>query len=766
MKRKRSYLKTGRIVTIVTAALMLLMLSGCGKDAASAVSSNYKNCVYRVTDFEPIDEGNYINQLLKSGDAFYAVSYQWSYDGTDSSMKFSRFDKDGNVEKEYRISMDNGDNLSNIVLDEEENIYCINNVYGMAEGTDEYEDVYFLEKRTLEGKLLYSVKLNDILQIRELETDYLYVANMLVLEDQGIYISMSDAIFQFDMDGTFVKRVGSDNAQGQENALDGANLMLLEDGRVAAIMYEEGICAAVVDMETGMIIGEKTKLPGNSYGYSVYSGIGYDLYLIDNYGVYGYNIGDTDKTQLMSYVDSDCGFYNIYNVLPLNESEFIGMYSSIDAADQVVARFTKIPADEVKEKKVITLACAETDFNVTQAIVKFNKENEEYRILLQDYSSLYGSEFDYSAGLTKLNADIVSGKIPDILVLNSRMPVDSYISKGLFEDLKPYIENDSEMSMDDFMPNIIEAYSVDGKLYRLVPKFSIQTVAAKASDVGKERGWTVQEAMELWDSKPEGTEFMSRMTRENMLWYCISMSGGQFIDQKTGKCSFDSADFVKMLEFVARFPEETENTSYDDDYWINYDSLWRENKVLTTTVTLGNFQYYNYMEKGTFGEDITLIGFPSSDGDGSAIQGTIELAMSSKSPYKDGVWEFLRVYLLDEYQGSSDGWGFPLSIKYLDKMAEEATKRPHYEDENGNIVEYDDAYYIDGVEIIIEPMSEAEAQAVKEQLYTFDHLYVNDENLINIIKEEAAAYFNGQKKAEDVADIIQSRVQIYVNEMR
>jgi len=38
--------------------------------------------------------------------------------------------------------------------------------------------------------------------------------------------------------------------------------------------------------------------------------------------------------------------------------------------------------------------------------------------------------------------------------------------------------------------------------------------------------------------------------------------------------------------------------------------------------------------------------------------------------------------------------------------------------------------------------------------------------IMNIITEEAGAYFKGQKSAKDVASVIQSRVQVYVNENR
>ena len=40
----------------------------------------------------------------------------------------------------------------------------------------------------------------------------------------------------------------------------------------------------------------------------------------------------------------------------------------------------------------------------------------------------------------------------------------------------------------------------------------------------------------------------------------------------------------------------------------------------------------------------------------------------------------------------------------------------------------------------------------------------SDDTVTQIITEEAQAYFEGQKTAQEVAGIIQSRVQIYVDE--
>ncbi len=62
-------------------------------------------------------------------------------------------------------------------------------------------------------------------------------------------------------------------------------------------------------------------------------------------------------------------------------------------------------------------------------------------------------------------------------------------------------------------------------------------------------------------------------------------------------------------------------------------------------------------------------------------------------------------------------------------------------------------------------MTDDEIQTVLNYLDTVNQIGNYNDSVRNIIFEEAAAYFSGQKTAAEVADIIQSRVQIYVNEI-
>ena len=108
----------------------------------------------------------------------------------------------------------------------------------------------------------------------------------------------------------------------------------------------------------------------------------------------------------------------------------------------------------------------------------------------------------------------------------------------------------------------------------------------------------------------------------------------------------------------------------------------------------------------------------------------------------------------------------PIQMKYFREKAQEATQRPYYMDENGEKVEYDDYYYINDEEIKLEPMTQEEVDAVVDYIFSVNKCYYGNTDIANIISEEAAPYFNGQKSAQEAAKIIQSRAQIYVNERR
>ena len=243
------------------------------------------------------------------------------------------------------------------------------------------------------------------------------------------------------------------------------------------------------------------------------------------------------------------------------------------------------------------------------------------------------------------------------------------------------------------------------------------------------------------------------------------MTENEYVDHDTGKCSFDSQAFVDFLEFANTFPAEINYDDMDEDYWNSYETMFREDRAILSGSYLSSYSDFNYAEKGTFGEDITPIGFPTASKNGNALMAENTYAISAKTKCMDGVWEFLRYYLTEEYQDTLS-YGFPVMKSMIEKMEKEATELPYWIDDDGNKQTYTPSYYINGVNVDIDPMNQEEAQEFTAFLESVTMVQQSDTSLNNIVSEEAEAYFSGQKTAKEVADIIQSRAQIYISENR
>ena len=59
---------------------------------------------------------------------------------------------------------------------------------------------------------------------------------------------------------------------------------------------------------------------------------------------------------------------------------------------------------------------------------------------------------------------------------------------------------------------------------------------------------------------------------------------------------------------------------------------------------------------------------------------------------------------------------------------------------------------------------DAEAQRFLDLLDAVENVSFYDEAVLSIVSQEAAAYFAGDKSAEETARLIQSRVGLYVSE--
>ena len=66
----------------------------------------------------------------------------------------------------------------------------------------------------------------------------------------------------------------------------------------------------------------------------------------------------------------------------------------------------------------------------------------------------------------------------------------------------------------------------------------------------------------------------------------------------------------------------------------------------------------------------------------------------------------------------------------------------------------------------IKALTQAQADKIMELVNTTDKVMNYDEELLEMITSESEAFFAGQKSAEEVGRMLQSKLTIYINEQR
>lgn len=663
--------------------------------------------------------------------------------------------------------------LGNCVVGADGNIYGMRNYYSETYSGDEYSSTndYALLCWSTDGTIAWEADLNDM----QTEGSSSWVYDMLPNEDGSLTVLLNGDKMEkciVTADGITDRK---DLPEAVATLFGNANSNInTADGKIQIIYYDESnytdMYIATYDPATDAV-SEGIKLSStlaNGGYYNMVPGDGDILYYADSNGLFSYNVQTQESKQFMSYINSDLAASSLNFFLVLDEEQFLGFYYDYNEGNMRGGLFTHVKPEDIKDRTVLVLAGNYIDYDLKRKVVEYNKSSENYRIVVKEYSS-YNTSEDYSLGVKQLNNDIISGGMPDILVVDNDMAMDSYIAKGLVANVDDLIAKDEELSQNDYLQNAWDAYRVDGKLYYVIPSFYITTLVGKESIFGDRTSITMEELQSIQATMPEGTAIFSDITRDNFLYTMMSYCGSDFVDVSTGKCAFDTDNFVAMLTYASELPVEYGEDYWGDDYWNNYESQFREDRTLLDTISISNIRDLNGTINGVFGEDISFVGFPTDGDMGSTLwAGNRMYAMSAKSKNLDGAWEFLRYYLTQEYQDTvqDQEYNLPVLRSSFEKGVQDATKKPYYTDENGNKVEYDETYYINGEEITLPQLTQEQVDRIVSFVESVDKRGYYNEAISNIISEETGAYFSGQKSAKDVASVIQSRVQVYVNENR
>ena len=638
--------------------------------------------------------------------------------------------------------------------------------------------IYCWDKK--DGSVIFSVPF-DMSKYQN-EDSYSYISRMISMKSGQLGIIMTgdqSGIITVDKDGgvSSLKKVNADKDIFSKDPTFAEK----SDGTMLVAYYSDDwnkMFLRTFD-PSNLSFGQEYEVPKearNSGFYNFTTSSDKDIIYSNSEGVFAFNLGDAEVTKIMDYVNSDLATDSLDNLSFIDSEHFVATYYDPVDYHSCMALFTHVKPEDIQDKKVLVYAGIWVNSDVKSQIIRFNKKSTDYRITIVNYDK-YNSDDDYTAGYTKLNNDLIAGNIPDIIQLDGSMPVESYVSKGLLADIDKMIQADPELSKQEYMENVFDAFRVNGVLYRVVPSFNVRTWIGKKSLVGDRTSWTMADVKQV-ANKLVGDKsiFGLGMTRESFMDDIMDYCGHDFVDVNTGKCSFDSQNFIDLLEYAKTLPtNEDSEKGYDDEYWEhyweNYQSQYRENRSLLMELYLSDVYNIKYNVNGMMGEEVSFIGFPTESGSGSFVDADVTFAISAKSDNQDGAWEFLKFFLSEEYQVNADnkyGYrsGFPILKKMVREQVNQTTERSYWTDENGEKVYYDDTFWINNEEFKIQPFTQAQADEVFNFICSVKNSSYRDENIAKIISEEVQAFYSGSKSAKDAANMIQNRAQLYVNENR
>lgn len=580
-------------------------------------------------------------------------------------------------------------------------------------------------------------------------------------------------------------------------------------------------------------------IPGNIYDISdsltgkIIPGTGsYSMYIVGKSTIYGINSDDGKLEALFSLKSAAVADSQYIGFTIADDGDFIiAAYGKSGIAPEL-RKYTACDPSELENIPVITIGTWSNGWEMPEFVEYINDNCSDFRVVLKEYyekpSGRGEDSYEKAEKIShdKLMEDADKGELPDIFITDVRGNFGNLnlIQKDLLDDLDRYMENDDTLTSDKIIPSVLKGVrTANGGKVRILPRtFGVRmqnTAKAKhLQDVGK---WDTDEYIRVMENPPETLkekpEFIQE--RERSTKKSRFMHWNWWFDEDDLECHFDTASFVRFLEYCNRGEPDSDQPYYytqpSEEEAIQEANYYSRRIIddyeLFDDLVIGSYGAYIREMRGTFNnEPVITLGSPSIDGQQHPYELSFSndcLSINKKSTQKDVAWECLKYFFSDEFSGQfisyekvdSNGYtgrsygGFPITKSGLEMTAKNEIKNSnsndysHWVDDdpnNGFGEEWRDYHGMELTRTGVDGKSEnimlgsIEEEDVKEVNDIIENAWyspvysINDlggdrdavNELYNIPDEEAQRYFNGEVSAEQCAEVLQDRLSTYLSE--
>lgn len=510
-----------------------------------------------------------------------------------------------------------------------------------------------------------------------------------------------------------------------------------------------------------------------------------ELWVFESYGVYRNREGELKPEQIFNWLEVDVDGTMVRDMELLSDGRLLAVTFDImnsltaqtpEEAPPLELVYIAKAQEGAARKETVTIALMNVPYDMLTATAQYNREHADYRVILKEYDGMGGYN-DRADAVAAMDLDLASGRQLDIIVVDY-FELEKYASKGILEDLGAYLDDGDGLRRGDLVETVADAYTLNGKLIALPTGFRIETIIGKQSMLGDRDCWSIADMAAFYEEYQD-SQVLQSASPQNMLEICMKFNQSYFMDWKNGVCDFDREEFYQLLEFAGRFRGKDKAYSY------NWNRICQEDGETLLMIERCSEPYFTTsMSQWFSGEEVNYIGYPTLDGKPGIMLETSSASYGilSSSAHKEQAWDYLEYVIRARGGLDSYSFVFPVLQDKLDQVLEESMEEPYQKDywdgtlvldEEGNPcrrVMRTETYgsSTGGIDMEIYhyvPLPE-EIDKVRELISLARPAPGYHEVVMDIILEEAAGYFAGDRDAKDAAALIQNRVQLYMNEQR
>ena len=390
------------------------------------------------------------------------------------------------------------------------------------------------------------------------------------------------------------------------------------------------------------------------------------------------------------------------------------------------------------EEKKVTLFMLYED----QSMQRYADEYSRLHPGIKIETAKLGADEEYDTAFQRFAAQLISGEGPDMFVMK-RNQLEILQAKGALADLTQFLPAEI---LGQLFPVVLEAGTVDGTLYGIATQCYVNTFAV-SENLWQGKTWDYPDIislMETYVASGDGPRsvlddgYSAEKLLSTLALTSIGAGKSSLVDEKAGKCYFDTGEFVELLEFCKKYGMESSR------------DVSGEKMVHSCFGDLVSFS----MQMAELGEEYHCVGYPVNSGSGGFVEWSFLVSVNSKTENEKVVRDFLE-YLLSDRNQRMGGYA---SVR-KDVLCDGVMERSVYSE---------GAVYVDAAggyrELASKPDGSSFLPEYLEVLENAAPLPLWCEQIQGVVLEESRAYFEGDKTAEDVAAIIQNRVQLYLDE--